>query len=305
MPPKRAVATPSVAAALATLPPVGPLCEDTREQLWSCISADRLAVKAAACLNRAWRVAAVEHGLPLQLSSGLTLDSLGPGSEFRNVCRLSARDSSLTDADLRRLGQGLLPSLTSLDASGCQHMSSIGVRALVKGLGSRLKEFSQDTTALNSSCKHMRVTEGTLKAISAAPALEQLSLTLGSAVKSGLHHLKGHPNLRKLSLYFEGFEPPALPAAMPALEELAIRVGPWTRFYWPTSVSAYQGWSTLHYPKLKLVVINDKAGDSLPSVQPLSKAGVRFLVHALKARVEVRTAARGSDIGAPYHCRLG
>ena len=160
-----------VSPALVT-PPLGPLCEDTREQLWSCISADSLAVRAAACLNREWRVAAVEHGSPLKLSSGSefiwkTLDSLAR-SEFQNVMRIDARDSSLTDEDLRRLGQGLLPSLTSLDASGCQNMTSVGVKALVKGLGARLKEFSQDSTPRHSMCKEMRVTVGTLKAIAAA-----------------------------------------------------------------------------------------------------------------------------------------
>ena len=94
---KRATPAPParVAPALVT-PPLGPLCEDTREQLWSCISSDLLVVRAAACLNREWRVAAVEHGSPLKLSSGLTLDLLA-SSEFQNVMRFDARDSSLTD----------------------------------------------------------------------------------------------------------------------------------------------------------------------------------------------------------------
>ena len=92
------------------------------------------------------------RGRALKLSSGLTLDSLA-SSEFQNVMRFDARDSSLTDEDLRRLGQGLLPSLTSLDASGCQNMTSVGVKALVKGLGARLKEFSQDSTPRHSMCK--------------------------------------------------------------------------------------------------------------------------------------------------------
>ena len=81
----------------------------------------------------------------------------------------------------------------------------------------------------------MRVTLGTIKAIAAAPALESLSLTLGSSVKSGLNNLNEHPSLRKLSLYFEGFQPPDLPSTLPALEELTIRVGGWTRFYWPSA----------------------------------------------------------------------
>ena len=286
-----------MAPALVT-PPLGPLCEDTREQLWSCISADSLAVRAAACLNREWRVAAVEHGSPLKLSSGSefiwkTLDSLAR-SEFQNVMRIDARDSSLTDEDLRRLGQGLLPSLTSLDASGCQNMTSVGVKALVKGLGARLKEFSQDSTPRHSMCKEMRVTVGTLKAIAAAPGLESLSLTMGSSVKGGLNNLNAHPSLRELSLYFEGFEPPRLPAAMPALEELTIRVGGWTRFIWSPTY-----WQ-LDYPKLKLLVIRDQAGNSLQTVEPLTAQGARDLANRLKVRVEVRAAATRSDIHAPF-----
>ena len=292
-----------VAPALVT-PPLGPLCEDTREQLWSCISADSLAVRAAACLNREWRVAAVEHGSPLKLSSGSEFCSsicsissslnLLASSEFQNVMRLDARDSSLTDENLRRLGQGLLPSLTSLDASGCQNMTSVGVKALVKGLGARLKEFSQDSTPRHSMCKDMRVTVGTLKAIAAAPGLESLSLTMGSSVKGGLNNLNAHPSLRELSLYFEGFEPPKLPAAMPALEELTIRVGGWTRFIWSPTY-----WQ-LDYPKLKLLVIRDQAGNSLQTVEPLTAQGARDLANRLKVRVEVRAAATRSDIHAPF-----
>ena len=142
----RAPAAGTAAPALRVTPPLGPLCEDTREHLWSCISGDLRAVRAAACLNKEWRVAAVEHGAPLQLSSRLhaSLESLA--AAFPNVMRLDARDSPLNDAELRALGSGLLPSLTSLDVSGCQYMSSVGVKALVKGLGARLKEFSQDAT---------------------------------------------------------------------------------------------------------------------------------------------------------------
>ena len=49
----------SVAPALRVTPPLGPLCEDTREHLWSCISGDLRAVRAAACLNKEWRVVLV------------------------------------------------------------------------------------------------------------------------------------------------------------------------------------------------------------------------------------------------------
>ena len=114
----------------------------------------------------------------------------------------------------------------------------------------------------------MRVTLGTLKAIAAAPELESLSLTLGSSVKSGLNNLNGHPSLRKLSLYFEGFQPPALPSTLPALEELTIRVGGWSLFYWwPSADTETEGcfWQSLDYPKLKLLVIKDQAGNNQPT----------------------------------------
>ena len=135
-------------------------------------------------------MAAVEHGAPLQLSSTgtrhatlVTLESLA--AALPNVTRLDARDSSLNDEDLRALGSGLLPSLTSLDVSGCQSRSSVGVKALVKGLGARLKEFSQDSTPRHSLCKQMRVTQGTLKAIATAPALESLAALLQCAPVAG------------------------------------------------------------------------------------------------------------------------
>ena len=168
------------------------------------------------------------------------------------------------------------------------------MKALVKGLGERLKEFSQDSTPRHSLCKEMRVTAGTLKAIAAAPGLESLSLTMGSSVKGGLNNLNAHPSLRELSLYFEGFEPPKLPAAMPALEELTIRVGGWTRFIWSPTY-----WQ-LDYPKLKLLVIRDQAGNSLQTVEPLTAQGARDLANRLKVRVEVRAAATRSDIHAPF-----
>ena len=158
----------------------------------------------------------------------------------------------------------------------------------------------------------MKVTLGTLKAIAAAPALESLSLTLGSSVKYGLNNLNGHPSLRKLSLHFEGFEPPPLPSTLPALEELTIRVGGWTHFHWPRRLSPnllntfpgtctnMWGWQLLDYPKLKLLVVKDQAGNNQRSVEPLNEYAARVLANHLKARVEVREAARRSDICAPF-----
>ena len=153
----------------------------------------------------------------------------------------------------------------------------------------------------------MRVTLGTIKAIAAAPALESLSLTLGSSVKSGLNNLNGHPSLRKLSLYFEGFQPPDLPSTLPALEELTIRVGGWTRFQWPNTryPNLFPGlfnhmFLSLDYPKLKLLVVKDQAGNNQGSKEPLNESAARVLANLLQARVEVREAARRSDIHAPF-----
>jgi hypothetical protein len=253
------------------LPPLHFLCEDTVSHLWELLCSDAVALAAAARLNRAWHAAAIARGAPVFLkpddpakaAAALTALSLShPGA-----CRLCARDSGLTDDDLRRLGKGLLPALTSLDLSGCQNMSSLGVVALVRGLGPRLKEFAQDATRKHSLCKEMRVTKATLKALVAAPGLERLSLTLGSGVKSGLELFHGHASLRRLTIYFEGFEPPLLPRSLPALESLRINTCAFSKFRWPAGGGAPNGqWDDFQYPKLALLEIEDHIGDYSPGL---------------------------------------
>ena len=54
----------------------------------------------------------------------------------------------------------------------------------------------------------------------------------------------------------------------------------------------------MDYPKLKLLVVKDQAGNNLPSVEPLNEYAARYLANCLEARVEVRAAARRSDMFA-------
>jgi hypothetical protein len=228
---------------------------------------------------------------------------------FRGTVRLNARDSNLSDDHLRKLGQGVLPSLTSLDVSGCQHMTSVGLKALLKGLGQQIKEIYQDITPAHSSCKEMRVTPSTLKVLATAPGLECLSLTLSSAVKVGLNHLNSHATLRTLSIFFEGFHPPALPQHLPNLETLNLRVGPWTYFTWPRHPHhQLAGWDRLSYPKLRQLTIKDATGDQMTGTLPLNGDGVLALCFCFpKATVVVRSVAKRSDIPkdlVPFSCDI-
>jgi hypothetical protein len=148
-----------------------------------------------------------------------------------------------------------------IDLSGCQSVSSNGVKALVNGLGPRLRGFRQDLTPVHSRCKEMRVTESTIKAIALAPGLEHLSLTLGSAVKKGLEALDGHPRLRTMSLFFEGFTPLWLPSHLPALEELTIKTSSWSGFPWPATM-AHSPFGGLRYPRLQRLVIENAVNEN-------------------------------------------
>jgi len=290
----RATPTPVTQPPVVPPPSLHPLCEDTVGYLWELLCRDAVALAAAARLNKAWHAAAVARGAPVFLrpvdyepnpsktAAELTALSLThPGAS-----RLCARDSGLTDDDLRRLGKGLLPALASLDVSGCQHMLSHGVVALVRGLGPRLKDFAQDTTRRHSLCKEMRVTKATLKALAAAPCLERLSLTLGSGVKSGLEAFHGHASLRRLTLCFEGFQPPLLPRSLPALEWLIIITGGFSTFSWPSGGGVPNGqWDYLQFPKLALFEIYDHIGDYSPGLQRDGLEALRAIFPAARVRL--------------------
>ena len=57
---------------------------------------------------------------------------------------------------------------------------------------------------------------------------------------------------------------------------------------------------SLDYPKLKLLLVKDQAGNNQGSIEPLNESAARVLANLLQARVEVREAARRSDIQAPF-----
>ncbi|EOD41557.1 hypothetical protein EMIHUDRAFT_193912 [Emiliania huxleyi CCMP1516] len=107
----------------------------------------------------------------------------------------------------------------------------------------RLRSFRQDTTRRHSSCAQMRATEATIKAVAESP------------VHKGLEVLSGHPSLRSLTLFMEGFTPLALPAKLPELAALHLKTSVWAGFDWRG-----QRFTHLEYPKLEEIIIEDGAG---------------------------------------------
>jgi hypothetical protein len=100
---------------------------------------------------------------------------LRAGALFPNASGVSLKDSEwASNKTLSVLGgidpktkkwmpQKPFPLLSSVDVSGCQGVSSLGLRALIKGLGDGLRGFKQQVTAKHSRCKEMRVTDATIK----------------------------------------------------------------------------------------------------------------------------------------------
>lgn len=152
------------------------------------------------------------------------------------------------------------PALTSVDVSGCQNVSSIGVRALVKGLGARFASFAQDVTVAHPRCSEMRVTPTTMVVLAAARSLVDLSLTLPTKFSgSALSPLAGHPHLRRLALLFEGFPHVDIPGPLPNLEEARLCTNMWTHFDWSrafVNTTAASPW-----PRLHSLHINDSSGN--------------------------------------------
>ena len=242
---------------------------DTSAMLWDHIFTCPPAIIACSGVCKAWRryVAKSFAGTLLldgfkHLADTHLTERLGA---FSRATALDAHDVQWVDDNfLRLLASGhpaLLPSMQRIDLSGCQSVSSNGVKALVNGLGPRLRGFRQDLTPLHSRCKEMRVTESTIKAIALAPGLEHLSLTLGSAVKKGLEALDGHPRLRSMILFFEGFTPLWLPSHLPALEELTIKTSSWSGFPWP-AMMAHSPFGGLRYPRLQRLVIKNAVNEN-------------------------------------------
>ena len=101
---------------------------------------------------------------------------------FRSVRAIKACDFVwMNDDALRTIAAAKEPPLsmiTSIDVSGCQGVSSLGVKALAKA--GRLRDLRQDVTPRHNRCADMKANEATIKAAVASPVLSSLSLTLGS-----------------------------------------------------------------------------------------------------------------------------
>ena len=285
----------STAAAAAAAPPVTEpvpaltadggtaLDDDAMELLWELLLSHSTYTMKAELLCKSWRDHARKSWKGVLNFDCVSNEVLNTSFEnrlarFTNVTALNAIDTTITDADFKFIGRSALPNLQSIDVSGCQLMSSNGVKALIKNLGVNLRCFKQDSTRMHSLCKEMRVTEGTLKVLATAPAIEEISLTLGSGVKGGLewfsvpqvpsNKMQVGRTLRKLTILFEGFTPLSLPNHLPELRELSITSSAWSGFRWPSygdflffdfDVPGWNHFCTLNYPKLEVMKIDHRA----------------------------------------------
>lgn len=194
-------------------------------------------------------------------------------SPFRSVRAIKAHDFAwMTDDALRTIAAAKEPPLsmiTSVDVSGCTGVTSLGVKALVKT--GRLRSFRQDVTPRHYPRhedgevrldEHIKVSEATIKAAAASPVLESLSLTLGSRVtcKQGLEVLSGNTSLTTLALFMEGSsEALALPAHLPELKVLRIKVTQFSAFNWMRN-----RFTRLDYPKLEEIILEDGTSPGQP-----------------------------------------
>jgi hypothetical protein len=99
---------------------------------------------------------------------------------FPRLRSLHLADAAWCDDDLLRWAASAdgPPQLASVDVSGCQAVKSLGIKALVKGLGPRLKRFVQRSTARFQRASEARVTKATLAALAGATGLEEVALTI-------------------------------------------------------------------------------------------------------------------------------
>lgn len=283
------------------------LCPDTSDAVWQHILMNPAAVNGAQKACAAWRHHLKAHlQLPLVLRSFASIDAV---ATFRCVHTLDAKDVEWLDSDGVGLLPATMPALQRVDLSGCVHVSSIGVKRLVKGLGARLLEFRQDVTPKHNLCKDMVVTEATLKAIAAAPNLQTLSLTLGSKVKSGLEHLTGNKSLQTLSLFFEGFTPLALPHQLPALRHLNIKTGTFSRFPWPQNVFQCVDFCCINgrdsrFPNIQTVTIDDAIGRPSGNTRGLRGEFVYGMACGFLCPITVKRVGTASDITEelPWTC---
>jgi hypothetical protein len=142
------------------------------------------------------------------------------------------------------------PALSAVDLTDSSHkdLNNVGINALL-GLGTRLKHF-----IMGDSRSWKTVTDAQVRSIARAPALELLSLCVGSRIgastkKDSLKALESHPTLRKLYLFLDTNERMMLPEYLPRLELLVLDVrGP---FDWKNS------FGQVRFPNLRAVYIWD------------------------------------------------
>jgi hypothetical protein len=277
------------------------LCQDSTCSVWTKWLSDPSAVATVKQVCKAWHNHAVQaYAGTIKLEAFGSVQAL---AKFRSAKNLDCRDVQwLTNDDLRRIPEVML-SLRGIDISGCQNVSSVSVKAFVKSMGSRLLAFAQDTTPEWKACKHMRVTDATITCFADqyAPGLEELSLTLGSAVKK-IEGLSGHRSLRSLAIFFEGFTPLQLPASLPALRELTIKTSSWSGFPWPGPEAHTHPWfAHLSYPMLELLTIDDHTEHGTMSRQLTREFVIGWSTLFPNATVRVIHAGPFSDILAPLH----
>lgn len=309
----------SVVAAARVAPIIHILDQDVSESVWEHIIADPLALFEASKLCSAFRThSCSSYGGTIRLKAFSPVFAPASLRRFVNAAALDCRDVQWLINDHLRTLHEVLPSMRRIDISGCQNVSSVGVKALFKSMPNRLLSFRQDTTPKFSACKHMKVTEGFFGIFvgkggalgSGCPeGLEELSLTLGSAIKGSIQLMSNHPSLRKLALFFEGFTPLWLPFHLPELRELTIKTSTWSAFPWPStwahvsSSATWVGFAT-SYPKLELLTIDDNTFES--GNNTLMRHFVEgWSRHFPQATIRVIKAGRRSDIVAPLVLRNG
>lgn len=173
---------------------IGPLDSDSSKLIWRLLAQNpRELQQGPACVSWSWRrqaQSALEHALVMSsfikaerphVSEAQLIAALAP---FESVPAICCRDCDwLTNEALLTLCR--IGSWRSIDLSGCQAVTSQGVRSMVVAMGERLEGFTQDSTTKHALCRQMKVTMHTIKVISTAPKLQTLRLTLSSQVKSG------------------------------------------------------------------------------------------------------------------------
>ena len=270
------------------------LCSDTARVIWIKLLSDPSAIATVKQVCKAWHDHAVKaYAGAVKLKAFSSVEAL---AKFTSASKLDCRDVQwLTNDDLRRIPE-LMPSLRRIDISGCQHVSSVGVKAFVKRMGVRLLAFAQGTTPKYWLCKEMRVTDATttLMADRYAPGLEELSLTLGSKVKK-FGGLSGHRSLRSLTISFEGFTPLYLPPSLPALRELTIKTSDFSVFPWPKARPDLR-FASLNYPMLELLTIDNHAEEGWGTCPLTRDFVVAWSTIFPNATVRVIHAGRLSDI---------